>query len=118
MLRLQRGHLDDERLQLRRDVVAQVDEIANTLGEGLQRGHVTAAPDPPCADQLRHHHAEREDVGATVDVRAEGLLRRHVPRLALAAPGPLGELGARFVTGDTKVRELHPTLPGHQDVLR
>ena len=74
-------------------------------------------------------HPERENVGASVHIVADGLLRRHVPQRSerrpltrqLAHRSGLDGLGRRVGLGlqglgEPKVEDLHEPVEGHHDV--
>jgi hypothetical protein len=66
---------------------------------------------------LVHADAEREDVGAAVDLVTACLLGRHVAVLALEHPGVRVFL-LRVRLRDAEVEQLHVAVPAHHDVVR
>ncbi len=87
---------------------------------GLERAEIdgqAASEEPPRADHLDQDHAEREDVRPRVHQAPQGLLGRHVARLALGLDHQ-GDVLAVIVACDPEVSELHLAAPRHHDVLR
>ena len=69
------------------------------------RGHRGVAPEGhPAGEQLEDHDAQRVDVGAEVELVAEGLLRAHVLRGAHHLAGH-GEAHRLQLAGDAEVHE-------------
>ena len=108
--------------------VDQVDQLAVDLGpqlaqirRGLAGGDlhhlevVLGDPGAAAGEELEEHHAQREQVGAAVDLVGPGLLRRHVGGLALVHPGErLGE--ALLGLGRAEVGDLHLPVEADQHV--
>ena len=97
------------------------DDVADArlgAGETLreQRGLALAVREAPRRDRLPQHHAHAEEIGASIDRIARGLLRRDVGELALEDPALRRARGARGLR-DAEVDQLHLPVVGDERVL-
>jgi hypothetical protein len=80
------------------------------------RGLLVALREAPRRDRLPHHHADAEEIGASVDRIARGLLRRDVGELALEHAALRRARRARGLR-DAEVDQLHLPVVGDERVL-
>ena len=124
--------LANDALQVRWNLVAHLGErLRLAVGDLVERiEHVLAGERAAPGDHLVEHAAEREHVGAVIDLFAFDLLGRHVTgrthhlagyrahhrrRARVGAPANSGKLGQ---LGDAEVEHLAVTVGGNEDVGR
>jgi hypothetical protein len=112
----QRAH--DDRVKLRRHLGDLGRVRDRVVDDGAHRRQLGVAPEQPLAgDRLPEHDAQREHVGAVVDVFSRRLFGRHVVDLALE-PARVGVRDPPERARDAEVDQLHGALERDQDVLR
>jgi hypothetical protein len=111
--------LRDDRHELTIDLGAQLAQVGRRLrGRVLHDLELVGAlPWPPAAEELEEHDAEREQIGAAVDLEALGLLGRHVLGLPLQEPRERAR-EALLRLGEAQVGDLHVALEADEHVAR
>ena len=121
--RVLRERLAQHVLDAGRDVVVATQLLADLdVADVDQRLEVGLAEEQALqGERLEQDDAQREDVGAPVDLGADDLLGRHVPELALEHAA--GRVLAAVLVGalevgacDAEVHDLHGAVVAHQDV--
>ncbi len=119
ILGLAREGLEDDRLELLRDVLVDLGGCRHLrVAHQVERGEVARAREAALSDQqLVQHDARVEDVAPVIERLAARLLRRHVPVFAFQDPDRRLVHDRRRLR-DPEVGELDLAHEGDEDVVR